>query len=202
MFTGLVQHMGTLLSRTERPDGARLVVGSDGWAHRPEPGDSIAINGCCLTVVEADETTMQFDAIPTTLGLTTIGTLPLKHRVNLEHAATPTTLLGGHLVQGHVEGTGTVTFNGADSERGWLLRIEAPEAVSRFMIEKGSIAIDGVSLTIAALDGNRFEVALIPETLDRTTLSALEEGDSVNLESDCLAKMVGKLLERSQNPGG
>ncbi|MEE2681707.1 MAG: riboflavin synthase [Planctomycetota bacterium] len=202
MFTGLIQHQGTLLERTEHPSGVRLVVGTDEWAHRPDQGDSIAINGCCLTVVEADEETLQFDAIPTTLNLTTIGTLPLQSRVNLEHAATPTTLLGGHLVQGHVEAQGTVLSNETDPERGWLLKLEVPEAVGRFMIEKGSIAIDGVSLTIATLEGTRVEVALIPETLDRTNLRGLQAGDRVNLESDCLAKMVGKLLERTQTPGG
>ena len=200
MFTGLVQHVGTLLNRTEHQEGVRLVVGSDDWEHHPEPGDSIAINGCCLTVVEADQSTLHFDAIPTTLSLTTIGRLPLKSRVNLEHAATPTTLLGGHLVQGHIEGTGTVTSNQEDQTRGWLLKLEVPKTISRFMIEKGSISIDGVSLTIAQLSGQQVEVALIPETLKRTTLNTLQTGDLVNLESDCLAKMVGKLLERAQNP--
>ena len=202
MFTGLIQHVGTLLNREEHQDGVRLVVGTDGWQHHPELGDSIAINGCCLTVVEADQSTLHFDAIPTTLSLTTIGSLPLKSKVNLEHAATPNTLLGGHLVQGHIEGTGCVISNQADPERGWLLELDAPDAISRFMIEKGSISIDGVSLTIARLNGQQVEVALIPETLKRTTLSALQKGDLVNLEADCLAKMVGKLLERAQNPGG
>ena len=202
MFTGLVQHVGRLLDRIEHADGARLIVDTDHWSHRPETGDSIAINGCCLTVVEAGESRLQFDAIRTTLGLTTLGELPLHSQVNLEHAATPSTLLGGHLVQGHVECTGSIRSNQEEPEKGWLLKLEVPEEISRFLIDKGSISIDGVSLTIAGLNGRQVDVALIPETLKRTTLGRLRNGDRVNLESDCLAKMVAKLLERAQNPGG
>ena len=202
MFTGLVQHMGTLLERQDRPDGARLVVDTDGWDHHPGTGDSIAINGCCLTVVAMNQGTLSFDVVQTTLALTTLGRLPSGARVNLEHAATPSTLLGGHIVQGHVEGTGEVLSNQAQPDRGWLLVLEAAETVAGHLIEKGSISIDGVSLTIAGLDSNRVEIALIPETLKRTTLKALQAGDLVNLEGDCLAKMVAHLLARGQAPRG
>ena len=202
MFTGLIQHLGTLLERRDQPEGARLVIGTDDWDHQPGTGDSIAINGCCLTVVEHDPKTLSFDVVQTTLGLTTLGTIAPGARVNLEHAATPSTLLGGHLVQGHVEGTGRVLSNETDPERGWLLTLEAPPAVGQHLIEKGSISIDGVSLTIAGLESNRVEIALIPETLRRTTLKGLQAGDLVNLEGDCLAKMVASLIARGQPPRG
>ncbi len=196
MFTGLVQHIGTLEDRIAQPEGARIVVNLEGWDHRAERGESIAISGCCLTVVENEGPRLLFDAVETTLGLTTLGAIPTGSGVNLEHAATPTTLLGGHIVQGHVEGMGRVLSNREESDRGWILKVEVPDTVGGYLIEKGSITIDGVSLTVAELEGTVVEVALIPETLERTTLDRLGEGDPVNLESDCLARMVGKLLER------
>ena len=202
MFTGLVQHMGRLLKRQDQPEGARLVVDTGDWDHHPQTGDSIAINGCCLTVVEHERTTLCFDVVQTKLALTTLGGLPLNTRVNLEHAATPSTLLGGHIVQGHIEATGQVVSNQAHPDRGWLLVLEAPDVVAGHLIEKGSISIDGVSLTIAGLKSNQVEIALIPETLKRTTLEALQAGDLVNLEGDCLAKMVAHLLARGQTPRG
>lgn len=202
MFTGLIQHCGTITARDEGPDATRLLVDHEGWDHQPEPGASIAINGCCLTVVEAGER-LAFDVIPVTLERTTLGTLEIGSRVNLEHAATPTTLLGGHLVQGHVDGVGRVLANGATPDSGWILQIDPPPTVADYLIEKGSITIEGVSLTVKEAADGVLEVALIPETLERTTLGALKVDDRVNLESDCLARMVETLLSRrGVLPGG
>jgi riboflavin synthase len=195
MFTGLIQHVGTVRSRTNGTDATRLEIDPDGWDHQPDLGESIAVNGCCLTLAEQDAC-LAFDVIPVTLERTTIGTLAIGSRVNLEQAATPSTLLGGHLVQGHVDGVGRVLANQADENDGWRLKISVPDEVNAYLVEKGSITIEGVSLTIAECPPGELEVALIPETLARTTLGSLQAGDSVNLEADCLAKMVGALLER------
>ena len=207
MFTGLIQHRGLVRSRDESATSTRLVIDDCGWEHRPEPGDSIAVNGCCLTVADRDDG-LAFDVVPTTLQRTTLGRLTAGDRVNLESAATPSTLLGGHLVQGHVDGVGTIKTNGDDPPEGWKMRIQPPEEITPYLVDRGSVTVEGVSLTIADWDGTLLSVALIPETLDRTTLGALREGDLVNLEPDCLAKMVAAMLEqrglieaRPQRPG-
>ncbi len=189
--------MGTIHDRTDEGNVTRLTIAKNGWTHDPDHGDSIAVNGCCLTVVEKTEDHLEFDMVRTTSTTTTLATLPTGSAVNLEHAATPTTLLGGHLVQGHVESTGTVLENREEDGRGWILSVETSEELARFLIKKGSITVDGVSLTIAETADQRLEIALIPETLERTTLSELQKGDLVNLEADCLAKMVSALLERT-----
>jgi riboflavin synthase len=220
MFTGIVQHQGTVETLRAEPWGARLVVASGRWSHRPAPGDSIAVNGCCLTVVEAGES-LAFDVVPQTLALTTIGALQAGEEVNLEHAVTPATLLGGHVVQGHVDGVGLVV--GVDTRGGgWRVRIEAPAAVAPYLLERGSVAVDGVSLTIAAVHAGEgpasasaeaigsggasaavsarqpahFEVALIPETLARTTLRHRLAGTRVNVEADVMARMVAEQVRR------
>jgi riboflavin synthase len=202
MFTGLIQHIGTIHGRSDDGNVIRLTINKNGWTHDPERGDSIAVNGCCLTVVEKTTDRLGFDMVRTTSDTTTLATLRADTPVNLEHAATPTTLLGGHLVQGHVESTGTVIGNREEEGRGWILSIKTSDALSRFLIKKGSITVDGVSLTIAETMDQTLEIALIPETLERTTLSERQKGDQVNLEADCLAKMVSALLERTQPPGG
>lgn len=201
MFTGLIHQLGTIRSRERTDRGERLTLEAPGWSHRPATGDSIAVNGCCLTVADRSDG-LAFDVIPTTLARTTLGGLAPGDRVHLEHAATPSTLLGGHLVQGHVDGVGEVRFNGALDDGGWELRIAPPETVAPYLVERGSIAIEGVSLTIAAWCEGTLTVALIPETLERTTLGGLRNGDSVNLEPDCLAKMVATLLDQRGLVGG
>ena len=201
MFTGLIQHIGTIHDRSDDGNVIRLTIEKNGWKHDPERGDSIAVNGCCLTVVEKAGDRLGFDMVRTTTKTTTLATLSPGAHVNLEHAATPTTLLGGHLVQGHVESTGRVMENSHLGDRGWILSIETSEAISNFMIKKGSITVDGVSLTIADTTDQTLEIALIPETLERTTLSERKKGDLVNLEADCLAKMVSALMERTVPPG-
>ena len=190
MFTGLVQAQGALADSTPTDAGRRLVIDTGDWGYRPDPGDSVAVSGCCLTVVVADGPRLSFDAIPETLAKTTLGGLAPGDRVNLEHAVTASTLMGGHFVQGHVDGVGEVTKIVTEGE--WRVRVQPPADLMRFMIPKGSVTIAGVSLTIADLDHAEgwIEVALIPETLERTTLGGLAVGDGVNLEADMLVKTV------------
>lgn len=204
MFTGLVQHVGRVLAVEPTPAGKRLTIDPAGWDHRPSPGDSICIAGCCLTVVAtgvgAHGAGWAFDAVPETLSKTTLGGLSPDSGVNLEHAATPTTLLGGHVVQGHVDGTGVVSRvqDGAD----WRVEVRVPADLMPFMIPKGSVCLEGVSLTLANVDpaASTIEVALIPVTLARTTLGTLMPGDRVNIEADAMVKAVVHVLRHFTNP--
>ena len=178
MFTGIVRERARVLSF----EGGRLVVES---SLEPGTGDSLAVDGVCLTVVERRDGRLSFDVVAETLARAK----PFAAEVNLEPALRAGDPLGGHYVQGHVDAVGRV--RSAEGER---LSIEAPRRVLRYCVEKGSIAVDGVSLTIAALGEDAFEVALVPHTLAETTLSALRPGDAVNLEADVLAKYVERLL--------
>lgn len=197
MFTGLVQAMGTIEQLEASEAGCRLVIDASGWDHRPSAGDSVAISGCCLTAVgdATDDGRLTFDAIPETLSKTTLGSWTEGRRVNLEHSVTAMTLMGGHVVQGHVDGVGRVAHVVTEGE--WRGRIELPAELMRYATPKGSVCIDGVSLTIAEQDVQErwLEVALIPETLERTTLDRLAAGDTVNLEMDVLSKTVVHHLE-------
>ena len=198
MFTGIVEHQGAVAALRPEPWGARLEIDPRGWQHVPRDGDSVSINGCCLTVVgsPAPGAALRFDVIPQTLGLTTIGALAAGELVNLEHAATAATLLGGHLVQGHVDGVGTVaSVSTAGGE--WRTRVSAPPGFMEHVVERGSVAVDGVSLTVAAVGEGWFEVALIPATLAKTTLRDRAYGSRVNLEADALAKMVAERVRRA-----
>jgi riboflavin synthase len=188
MFTGLVREVGVVQSM----EGGRLVVVA---AFPAELGDSVAVDGVCLTVVAAAGGTLAFDAVPETLARTSLGTLDHGSRVNLEPALRAGDPLGGHYVQGHVDGVGRVRSVAADGD-GQRVWFDAPPDLLRYVVEKGSIAVQGTSLTVSAADGGGFEVALIPHTLEATTLGALEQGDPVNLEVDVLAKYVEKLLPR------
>ena len=194
MFTGLVQAVGSVVSADPAPAGTRLVIDPGNWAYRPEPGASVSVSGVCLTQVGPFEGRLVFDAVPETLRLTTLGGLTPGRAVNLERSLAAGDLIGGHFVQGHVDGLGEVECVTTDGE--FRVRVRAPEAVAPYLTPKGSIAIDGVSLTIAAIDGDSFEVALIPTTLDETTLGRLSAGDRVNLEADTLAKTVAALMDR------
>ena len=202
MFTGIVEHQGRIAAIRAEPWGARLEVDPCGWAHAPRDGDSIAVNGCCLTVVgtPAPGGALRFDVVPQTLSLTTVGALRPGDAVNLEHAATPATLLGGHVVQGHVDAVGEVlSVSTAGGE--WRTRIAAPAAVAPHLVERGSVAVDGVSLTVAAVGDGWFEVALIPATLAKTTLRDRGTGTRVNLEADAMAKMVAEHVRRALAAG-
>jgi riboflavin synthase len=191
MFTGLVQAVGTVAETQKTATGTRLVIDPAPWPYKPALGDSISVSGCCLTVAALDPRgRWAFDAIPETLAKTTLGTFRPGTKVNLEHAATPTTLLGGHIVQGHIDGLGRVESVETGNE--YRLRIKPPAALMEFVSPKGSICVDGVSLTIAALSPTEgwFEVALIPTTLEKTTLATLRSGGPCNLEADAMSKTI------------
>jgi len=190
MFTGLVQAIGKVVSVERRANGARLTIDTGAWDHQPNLGDSISIGGCCLTVAECRGTEIVFDVVHETLRMTTLGALAPGSKVNLEHAARADSLLGGHVVQGHVDGVAEVERIEASPE--WRVRLRPPAALMEFMVPKGSVCVDGVSLTLAAVDasGGAFEVALIPTTLERTTLGELKPGSRCNTESDVLARTV------------
>jgi riboflavin synthase len=189
MFTGIVRELGTV----DAFGGSRLVVAAPETAASARVGDSVAVAGVCLTVVANEDGRLAFDAVPETLSRTALGSLEPGDPVNVEPSLRVGDPLGGHVVQGHVDAVGrvrSVTSEGA-GRRVW---VDAPEAVVRYCIEKGSIAVDGVSLTVAAFDDDGFEVALIPHTLSVTTLGRLEPGNEVNLEADVLGKVVERLL--------
>ncbi|MCC6676184.1 MAG: riboflavin synthase [Phycisphaerales bacterium] len=192
MFTGLIEATGVIASITPSASGVRLVVRSPAWSHHPAVGDSISVSGCCLTVAAgpAGPGELLFDVVPETLAKTTLDGWRDGRRVNLEHAATASTLLGGHIVQGHVDGVGKVARLVQSPE--WRIRIRPPGELMEFIAPKGSVAVDGVSLTVADLSPAEgwFEVALIPTTLDKTTLGALVAGDRCNLECDVLSKTI------------
>ncbi|MDX2130974.1 MAG: riboflavin synthase [Planctomycetota bacterium] len=201
MFTGLVQYVGRVVASGPaegRAGVVRLEVDASRWDHVPRAGDSICVAGCCLTVVgEVVGWRLVFEAVPETLAKTTIRDWRPGRRVNLEHALPAGGFLGGHIVQGHVDGVGVVRFNGEDGPRGWRLRVAAGPEFMRAMIPKGSVCLDGVSLTLAEVGETEIEVALIPETLARTTLAELRAGDEVNVECDVIAKAVAACVERS-----
>jgi riboflavin synthase len=188
MFTGIVRELGAI----EAFDGSRLVVSAPETAAHAAVGDSVAVAGVCLTVVEAEDGRMAFDVVPETLGRTALKYLDPGDPVNVERSLRVGDQLGGHVVQGHVDAIGLVrsVTPEEESRRVW---IDSPETV-RYCVEKGSIAVDGVSLTIAEVDDDGFEVALIPHTLQVTTLGRLEPGREVNLEADVLARHVERLL--------
>lgn len=195
MFTGLVQRVGDVRERVQTAAGARLVVRAAGWLADPQTGESIAVDGCCLTLVRAQGEDLCFDVIPQTLTLTTLGALRPGDAVNLERSMRADALLGGHLVQGHVEGVGEVVA--VDRSNGqWRTRIATPPELHEHLIAQGSVAVDGVSLTVAATGTDWFDVALIPETLQRTTLSRRLVGSRVNLEADVLSRMVAAQVRR------
>jgi riboflavin synthase len=195
VFTGLIREVGTVTAREGGTDGVRLTIEASHTAANAQLGDSIAIDGVCLTVVATGADSIAFDAVPETLARTSLGTLDQGSRVNLEPALRAGDALGGHYVQGHVDGVGNVRSVEAegDGRRVWF---DAPAEVLRYIVEKGSITVQGTSLTVAAVDEAGFAVALIPHTLEATTLGALEAEDRVNLEADVLAKYVEKLLHR------
>jgi riboflavin synthase len=191
MFTGIVEELGTVRSL----EGERLVVGCELVPTDSPVGASVAVNGVCLTVVENDGSWLGFDLSEETRRRTALDRLRTGSPVNLERPVTLATRLGGHVVQGHVDGVGSVASlqrNGAGAE----LTVETPDGLSRYLVEKGSVAVDGVSLTVAALGDGRFSVALVPHTLEVTTLGRAEPGDPVNLEVDVIAKYVERLVTR------
>ena len=192
MFTGIVKELGQVGAVEGSADGARLRVRAELVSELRE-GDSVAVNGACLTATSVEEGAFEADVMRQTLELTTLGGLEPGSRVNLELPLRAGDRLGGHVVQGHVDGTGSVTEVTQDgiAKR---LRLELPEELAPYVVERGSIAIEGVSLTVAGLADDVVEVSLIPETLERTTLGTVEAGDRLNLECDVLARYVRRQL--------
>jgi len=197
MFSGIVECMGRVAEIRSEPPGCRLIVEERKIAAETAVADSISVNGCCLTVVDCDDRTMGFQAGPETLSRTNLGDLEVGSPVNLERALAVGQRLGGHFVSGHIDGTGTLLERHDHGE--WSdFWFGLPRQLSVQMAPKGSIAVDGVSLTIVDSEPERFSVALIPFTLAVTTLGGLAVGDKVNLETDLLAKYVQRLVEAQE----
>lgn len=192
MFTGLIQNIGKVETLEATPEGARLRIAT-GLGAEIGAGDSVAVNGVCLTATVADENGFETEAMNQTLAVTALGAVEAGSRVNLELAMKASERLGGHIVQGHVDGVGTVL---AVEDDGFArrIRIGLPSRLLRYAIDKGSICLDGVSLTVAALGDEWVEVSLIPETLERTTLGELVAGSELNVECDVVAKYVERLV--------
>lgn len=193
MFTGIVEELGHVVSLAHGPDSAVVRIRGPLVTADAAPGASIAVNGICLTVVELDADSFCVDVMAETLRRTCLGELTPGSPVNLERAVAVGDRLGGHLVQGHVDGTGTILAR-QPGDRWEVVTISLPGELARYVVEKGSITVDGVSLTIAGLDDASFQVSLIPTTLALTTLGTKQVGDLVNLEVDVLAKYVERLL--------
>jgi riboflavin synthase len=193
MFTGIIEELGTIIAIEHRGDAARLAVRGPLVVKDARHGDSIAVSGVCLTVVTLDDDTFTADVMRETLERSCLGALREGDPVNLERAATLDSRLGGHLVQGHVDGVGTVLAR-EPGERWEVVRVSLPPGLRRYVVEKGSITVDGVSLTVTSVDEGGFAVSLIPTTLALTTLGHKQIGAPVNLEVDVIAKYVEKLL--------
>jgi riboflavin synthase len=196
VFTGIVEEMGTVRHVGATASGSRLEIACARVLDRLAIDDSVNVAGACLTVIERDDRGFAADIVPETIARTTLGGLIRGNRVNLESAATPDTALGGHLVQGHVDGTTKLVARRTEGD-GARLRFALPKTTSRYIVMKGFITVDGVSLTVAALGKTYFEIALIPHTAERTTLGELRVGEAANVEVDIVAKYVERLLRKS-----
>jgi riboflavin synthase len=192
-----VEEIGTVRHAASSDAGMRLEVASSRVVEDLSVDSSVNVAGACLTVVDRDDHSFAVDVVAETLARTTLGRAIRGTRVNLERAATPTTAFGGHFVQGHVDATAKLLARREEGGGAAKLRFALPKSLSRYVVTKGFITLDGVSLTVAALGKTYFEVALIPHTAERTTLGTLRQGDAVNLETDVLAKYVQRLLARS-----
>jgi len=194
MFTGLIEELGRIAAREESEAGSRIVISAEIVTSDISAGDSIAVNGVCLTALDVTARSFAADVSPETLDRTTLGRLDIGSPVNLERAVTPATRLGGHMVQGHVDGRGTFVSAVAEGEF-WTVTVGFPSELARYFVEKGSVAVEGISLTIAKLHDVSFEFAIIPKTWEMTNLSSLKKGDDVNLEVDVIAKYVERMTQ-------
>jgi riboflavin synthase len=197
MFTGIVAQIG-VVSETRPGDTARRIVIHAAGLGDLAIGDSIAVNGVCLTAVEVKDDEVAVDVIPETLSKTNLGDLQIQARVNLERPMLANGRFDGHIVQGHVDGMGAIASVDSGEDGARTVRVEVEEGLRRYLVSKGSVTIDGVSLTVAALTDDGFEIALIPHTLEVTTLGLRKKGDTVNLEVDVLAKYVERLLSTQE----
>jgi riboflavin synthase len=193
LFTGIIEELGSISALDRRAAGARIKISARNVIEKTNEGDSIAVNGVCLTALEITSNSFAADVSTETLKRSTLGNLTVGAKVNLERAVTPTTRLGGHIVQGHVDSTGNF-LQAVRAGEFWMVRIGFPKEIARYLIYKGSISVEGISLTIANLADDYFEIALIPKTWELTNLSTLKNGDEVNLEVDMIAKYVERIL--------
>ncbi|MDQ2747050.1 MAG: riboflavin synthase [Acidobacteriota bacterium] len=193
MFTGIIEESGSIAAMDKRNDGARIKIAAKIVVADSVEGDSIAINGVCLTALNINQDGFSADVSNETLNRSTLRSLTVGTRVNLERAVTPNTRLGGHIVQGHVDATGT--FIGAASDGDfWTVKIGFPPEIAQYLVYKGSISVEGISLTVANLADDSFDIAVIPKTWELTNLSSLKNGDAVNLEVDVIAKYVERIM--------
>ena len=201
MFTGIIEELGRVRSIERRGDGARLVIEARTVTEGTHEGDSIAVNGVCLTAIDVRADSFAADGSRETLQRSTLGSLRAGSAVNLERAVTPSTRLGGHIVQGHVDARGRF-LNAAEHGGSWTIRVAYPPEVARYLVFKGSVAVEGISLTVACLTDDYFEVAVIPKTWAMTNLSQLRPNAEVNLEADIIAKYVERILTLATNARG
>jgi riboflavin synthase len=203
MFTGIIEELGRIASLEKTGDGAKIVIAAKLVTSDAAEGDSIAVNGVCLTALDLKKDSFAADVSGETLEKSTLGRLKVGSRVNLERAVTPATRLGGHIVQGHVDSRGKF-LAAVSSGDFWTVRIGFPPEIGQYLVYKGSVSVEGISLTIAALAADYFEIAVIPKTWEMTNLSELKAGDEVNLEADVIAKYVERILgygaHRRQSP--
>lgn len=193
MFTGIIEELGKIQSLEKRGHGAKIRISAKIVTKETIEGDSIAVNGVCLTALEITENSFSADVSQETLNRSTLGSLQIGSSVNLERAVTPSTRLGGHIVQGHVDATGK--FAGATQNGDfWTVRISYPREIGQYLVYKGSISVEGISLTIANLTEEHFEIAVIPKTWQLTNLHTLKNGDTVNLEADVIAKYIERIM--------
>jgi riboflavin synthase len=210
MFTGIIEQTGTLVSLTDRGGVRRITVEAPGLAHRLREGDSLGVSGVCLTALDVDPTYFHADLAQETLDRTSLGSLKPGAKVNLEFPTAAGSPLGGHIVQGHVDGTGVLAaldpvvpasspeFNRETTD--WTLKVHVPDNIRHWMVPKGSVAIEGISLTIAAVEGEEISIAILPLTYWRTNLHALAVGTPVNLEADVLVKLAWQQMQSAKKP--
>ena len=194
MFTGIIEELGRVRSIEHRGQNARIVIEAHTVTDDTKQGDSIAVNGVCLTALDIKADSFAADVSSETLARSTLGSLMPGTSVNLERAVTPSMRLGGHIVQGHVDGRGKLV-SVVDLGESWTVRIEYPKEIARYLVFKGSVTVEGISLTIADLSNDYFEVAIIPKTWELTNLSELKPGAEVNLEVDIIAKYVERMIK-------
>ena len=197
MFTGIVEEKGRVRNIVSDGENARIVIEAAEVVSDTKTGDSISVNGVCLTALDITDDSFAADVSRETLSRSTLGSLQPGSPVNLERAVTPATRLGGHIVQGHVDGRGTFV-SAVPSGDFWTVRIGFPTEFAKYLVYKGSVAVEGISLTVASLADDHFEIAVIPKTWELTNLSSLSPGDAVNLEADVIAKYVERMLASRQ----
>jgi riboflavin synthase len=193
MFTGIIEELGAVESITMEGGNASILIGASTVTEDTRDGDSIAVNGVCLTALDVSPVSFRADVSRETLDRSTLGSLKAGSRVNLERAVTPATRLGGHIVQGHVDGRGTFLSAVREGEF-WTVTIGFPPEFAKYLVYKGSVAVEGISLTVAALRNDSFDIAVIPKTWELTNFSTLRPGDAVNLEADVIGKYVERML--------